>query len=92
MEFDKIIPWVSLVLAIVTFFIGRFSAHQATGEKSGTIASDIGYIKAGIDELKNELRTVKAEVSEMATRVARLEESTSNAHNRIDEIVHKEGG
>ena len=92
MEFDKIIPWVSLVLAVVTFFIGRFSAHQANGEKSGTIASDIGYIKAGIDDLKSELRMVKAELNEMATRLAKVEESTKSAHKRIDEIVHKEGG
>lgn len=90
MDLDKLIALISVVLAIATFFIGRFTAHQANGEKSGTIASDIGYIKAGIDDLKSELRMVKAELNEMASRLAKVEESTAFAHKRINEIVHRE--
>lgn len=86
--------WIGIIgiaLALSTFFIGRFTAHRQEGEKAGTMASDIGYIKAGIDELKDELKTIRAEVSEMATRLAKAEASISSAHKRIDEIIQKKG-
>ncbi len=85
--------WISLVgliLSIATFFAGRMSAHRAAGEKSGYLASDIGYIKAGIDDLKTEIRAIKIEMAEMSTRLTRVEESNKQAHKRIDELVKKE--
>ena len=50
------------------------------------MASDIGYIKAGIDDLKYENRAVRAEIKDLDERVARCEESTKSAHKRIDEV------
>ena len=84
--------WISiigLVLSIATFFLGRFASHHAAGEKDGFLASDIGYIKAGIDDLKTEIRTLKIEMAEVSTRLARVEESTKQAHKRIDELIKK---
>lgn len=82
--------WISIVglaLSVATFFLGRFASHQATGEKNGYLASDIGYIKAGIDDLKSEVRAIKTEMSELNMRLTRVEESTKQAHKRIDEMV-----
>ena len=56
------------------------------GEKSGTLASDIGYIKAGIDDLKSELRSIKSQLADIETRLAKAEESVKSAHKRIDEL------
>ena len=78
---------IGLALSIATFFLGRFASHQATGEKNGYLASDIGYIKAGIDDLKSEVRAIKSEISELNMRLTRVEESTKQAHKRIDEII-----
>lgn len=85
--------WISLgglVLSIIVFFIGRFSASKSEGEKTGSLASDIGYIKAGIDELKNEIKSIRSEMNEFSAKLARLEESIKSAHRRIDEIISKE--
>lgn len=78
---------IGLAVSIATFFLGRLANRQAVGEKSGFLASDVGYIKAGIDDLKTELRALKAEMAEINTRLARVEESTKQAHKRIDEIL-----
>lgn len=82
--------WISVIglaLSIATFFLGRFASYKATGEKNGYLASDIGYIKAGIDDLKTEVRALKSEMSELNMRLTRVEESTKQAHKRIDELV-----
>lgn len=85
--------WISLaalILSIIMFFIGRFAAKKSEGEKNGSIASDIGYIKAGIDDLKSEIKSIKTELAEYAVRLARAEESIKQAHKRLDELVKKE--
>lgn len=82
---DKL--WISLIglaISVSTFLIGRVTANKQEGEKSGYLASDIGYIKAGIDDLKTEIRAIKIEVAEMNTRVIRLEEQSRNAFARIE--------
>ena len=56
------------------------------GESKGFLASDIGYIKAGVDDLKRESRETRHEINDLSTRMARCEESCKQAHKRIDEI------
>ena len=56
------------------------------GETRGVMASDIGYIKAGVDDLKRETRETRVTISDLNERVTRCEESTKQAHKRIDEI------
>lgn len=58
---------------------------EKDGESRGVLASDIGYIKAGVDDLKRESRETRHEIGELSTRVTRCEESCKQAHKRIDE-------
>ena len=59
---------------------------EKTGVDRGVMASDIGYIKAGVDDLKRETRETRHDMGELSTRVARCEESCKQAHKRIDEV------
>ncbi|MBR5367000.1 MAG: hypothetical protein IK132_12215 [Clostridia bacterium] len=81
---------VSLALGISSFFIGRASARRAEGEKAGAIASDIGYIKAGNDDIKKELRDMRDDQTEIKMRLGVLEEKSKSQQRQIDEI--KKGG
>ena len=40
---------------------------MADGESRGVMASDIGYIKAGVDDLKREMRETRFDVRERYT-------------------------
>ncbi len=92
MDGEKVVALIGLAISVATFFLGRFSAHQAAGEKNGYLASDIGYIKAGIDDLKTEIKAVKVEMSELRAKVVRIDESVKSAHKRIDEIIQERKG
>lgn len=59
---------------------------QEEGSLKGAIASDIGYIKAGVDDLKREIRETRQEVQQLSERVTRCEESTKQAHKRLDSL------
>ena len=60
--------------------------NERSGENRGFLASDIGYIKAGVDDLKREIRETRTDVRELAERGTRCEESSKQAHKRIDEL------
>ena len=55
------------------------------GESRGVMLSDIGYIKAGVDDLKASQKEQAAAVGMLTERVTRVEESAKQAHKRIDE-------
>lgn len=84
--FSLIVAALGVGIAWATLAKSRKKSTQEEGENKGVLASDIGYIKAGVDDLKREIREIRHEVGELSTRVARCEESCKQAHKRIDEI------
>lgn len=56
------------------------------GQTKGSVHSDIGYIKAGIDDIKTEQRELRKESVETLQRLSKVEGSAASAHKRIDRI------
>lgn len=83
--FSLIVAALGVGIAWATLAKSRRKETADAGENKGVLASDIGYIKAGVDDLKREIREIRHEVGELSTRVARCEESCKQAHRRIDE-------
>lgn len=81
---------VSTVCAVVfgysTFNARRRKAATDAGHDRGVLLSDIGYIKAGIDDLKREHRETDAKMQVVYQRLTRVEESARIAHKRMDEL------
>lgn len=83
--FSLLVAALGVGIAWATLAKNSKKATAEAGEDKGVLASDIGYIKAGVDDLKREIREIRHEVGELSTRVARCEESCKQAHRRIDE-------
>lgn len=82
---------LGFLIAYLTFARSKHKADEEEGQSKGVIASDIGYIKAGVDDLKREGRETRISVNNLSERVTRCEESCKQAHRRIDEIhAHQE--
>lgn len=93
MDTALLITIFSVASAVIGVFISwlvfarqKKKDTEKEGENRGVMASDIGYIKAGVDDLKRETRETRHDMGELSTRVARCEESCRQAHKRIDEI------
>lgn len=85
--------WISFVVGaagiifgLVTLFRNKRQDDAAEGQSAGTILSDIGYIKAGVDEIKAEQKEQRKTNIDLLTRLTSVEESVKQAHKRIDEI------
>lgn len=81
---------VSLVFSLLSHKRNLKKDSESAGEGRGVLQSDIGYIKAGIDDLKRENRAVNLKLDSISERVTRVEESCKQAHKRIDEIKETE--
>lgn len=73
-------PFVSLLLAAGTFFVGRLTAAKQGGRETGQVLSDLGYIKKGVEGLEKKMERVEQQYNKLETRVARLEECVKIYH------------
>lgn len=80
---------VGAVLTYLTFFRNVKKDSEDTGSSKGQMVSDLGYIKAGVDDLKQEQREQRKTNAQMAERMAAVEQSAKSAHHRIDFLEGK---
>lgn len=86
MLLNEVLPYITVILALLGFWVGRMSASRTEGERDGTLLTDIGYIKSSIDDVKKQLRDQEQKYVEVVTRLSAVEASAKQAHRRIDEI------
>jgi len=60
--------------------------HRTEGSAGARLQADVDYIKRGVDELRLEVKDQGRRFDELAERVTRVEESSKQAHKRIDRI------
>lgn len=87
-DISTVFGLLGVICTIASFFIGRMSAAKNDGEHDGTMTSDLGYVKAGIDDIKAEQKEQRKTNTEFVSRLTAVEESTKQAHKRIDRIEH----
>lgn len=78
-----------VVFGLVTLFRNKKEDDNKEGRESGAILSDIGYIKAGVDDIKAEQKEQRKMNMDIERRLTSVEESTKQAHKRIDELKHE---
>ena len=81
----------AIAFGYLAFLRGRKQDDNADGKAVGTILTELGYIKGGIDDLKAEQRQQREINTELVTRLTVVEESVKSAHKRIDEWKKTEG-
>ncbi len=80
---------LSAVFAYLAFSRNKKKDDAGAGQKLGTIQSDLGYVKAGIDDIKAEQREQRNINVSLSERVTAVEESTKQAHKRLDHLESK---
>jgi len=78
------------VLGYVAFLKGTKKDSKDEGKQDGTILTELGYIKGGVDDIKRKQEKQDEQYLGMSERVARVEESAKSAHHRIDRLEGRE--
>lgn len=83
-----ILSAVGTISAITLGWIGQNRmVKQNTRNDAGSDAAlktDVDYIKRGVDDMRIEQRVQGQRFDQLAERVTRVEESTKQAHHRLD--------
>jgi hypothetical protein len=85
--FGVIFGACGLVLSIILAVRNKKIDNTSEGKQGGIMLTEIGYIKAGIDDVKRDTREFRAEIQSLHDRVVRNEESCKQAHKRIDTLA-----
>jgi peptidoglycan hydrolase CwlO-like protein len=93
-----LIPSLMAICAILTFVVGllTFSRNRDKDVKndaseSAVIKTKLDNISSGIDSIRIDIKANERRVSELSERVIRVEESSKQAHKRIDKFENKGG-
>lgn len=78
------------VLSYFTFARNAKKDNVEDGKASGTVLTEIGYIKANTDDIKRKQEKQDEKYTEMAERVTAVESSAKQAHRRIDRLEGRE--
>ena len=83
---------VAVCALLFTALSFRRTQNKDTSESASeraTMTADIKYIRTSIDDIKVDNRVIKADIGELQTKVARVEQSVESAHKRIDDMMKK---
>ncbi|MBD9060690.1 MAG: hypothetical protein EGR45_01535 [Ruminococcaceae bacterium] len=89
MTVDNIITIISVIAAIcgVVFGAAAYARNKRQDNREdGSYRSDIGYIKASMDEIKHKLDKQEQQYLDLVTRLTAVESSAKQAHHRIDRL------
>ena len=73
---------------IIAAFLGYRKGIKQDGAGEGSLRSDVGYIKAGVDDVKSELKEQRDKHFALAEKVVEIDASARSAHKRIDGLEH----
>ncbi len=85
-----IVSAIGVIAAVVTGFIGYQNGLKRSsgndGEARGILMTEIGYIKAGIDDIKKQQERQEEAYNELNVRMKVVEKEQATMWKRIDEM------
>lgn len=94
MNFSQIVTTVlgslgtisAIVFAVIAYRRSNRTDNQQEGKQEGTLFTEIGYIKSGIDDIKHKQEKQDDKNETIVTKLASVEASVKQAHKRIDHL------
>lgn len=79
----------SIVLGCVALRRNNKADDSNEGRQTGTILSDIGYIKSGVDDIKRKQEKQDDFNIALKTEITKAQDSAASAHRRIDGLEER---
>lgn len=81
----------AIVFGYIAFMRTKKKDNTDEGQNKGVMLTEIGYIKSGVDDIKRKQDQLDSKQTAFFERLVCVEQSTKQAHHRIDEFNKKEG-
>jgi hypothetical protein len=83
-EIGVLVAVLSLIVAYLGYQLNKSKEIKSDGQESAELKAELGYIRRGVDDIKIDLRANEKQMQALGERVTRVEESTKQAHKRMD--------
>ena len=77
---------LGLFIGFLTFKRERDKGIQSDASDQAVIKTKLDNINAGVESIRIDIKANERRVSELSERVIRVEESTKQAHKRLDHV------
>lgn len=93
METGEIISIVAVLISFVALILNSRKDTRADAAQNATIQTKLDSVKAGVDDIRVDLRTMQTSLGDHSERLARVEARAENNAKRLDllEGKHVEG-
>ncbi|GIO07023.1 hypothetical protein J31TS6_30510 [Brevibacillus reuszeri] len=90
MELISIISVIAALSGIVLGWMGRARTIRQDVATDAMQRADVEYIKRGVDDIRLEQKAQGKRIDDLSERVTRVEESTKQAHHRLNRLDKSE--
>lgn len=91
-----LVPLAQLIINAINAARNKTKEDKNDSAQSAAILVELGTIKGGIQDIKDEQKTQRETNIEFVQRLTAVEESSKQAHKRIDRLhepgAHQDGG
>lgn len=96
-EIGVVLSILSLIIAFQGYALNKQKQQQdksksetndakSDAKESAELKAQLGYISKGVDEIRIDLKANEKQIVAFGERVTRIEESTKQAHKRLDNL------
>lgn len=91
-----LVPLAQLIINAINAARSKTKDAQSDSAQNATVLVELGTIKGGIQDIKDEQKAQRETNIEFVQRLTAVEESAKQAHKRIDRLhepgAHQDGG
>ncbi|MFD2657687.1 hypothetical protein [Gracilibacillus thailandensis] len=86
-----LIAALGVLIAYLTYQSKRNTSTKNDTKESAELKAGLDYISKGVDAIRIDLKANEKQINHLSERVTRVEESSKQAHKRIDNISPDKG-
>ncbi|WP_117168884.1 hypothetical protein [Paraliobacillus sediminis] len=88
---SALIAILSVIIAYLTYQSKKTNLTKSDTKENAEVKAGLDYIRKGVDDIRIDLKANEKQINHLSERVTRVEESSKQAHKRIDKISPEKG-
>ncbi|WP_077704930.1 type II secretion system protein [Virgibacillus dokdonensis] len=85
-ELGIVVAILGLVVSYLGYQLNKSKSIKTDSRDTAEVRSELGYIRKGVDDIRIDLKANEKNIAHLSERVTRVEESSKQAHKRIDNM------
>ncbi|MGH1047655.1 hypothetical protein ACUTR3_27350 [Bacillus sp. NA_145.1] len=85
-EIGVLIAVLSLAISYFGYSLNKTKSIKSDGQQSAEMKAELGYIRKGVDDIRIDQKASERQMVSFGERITRVEESSKQAHKRLDNL------